>query len=118
MSLSVKTEAYPAGEASVAAKAAFEVHGLSHPGLVRVHNEDSWFADADLGLAMVADGVGGHANGARASQDAVQCIAEYVRRASPMFVREALPPRETQERAIARAIALANRRLVRGQCGR
>ncbi|TGD74754.1 serine/threonine-protein phosphatase [Mangrovimicrobium sediminis] len=39
----------------------------SHPGHKRSHNEDSFEADADRGLWLVADGVGGHANGEIAS---------------------------------------------------
>ena len=35
----------------------------SHPGLKREHNEDYYRTEAALGLWLVADGVGGHANG-------------------------------------------------------
>ena len=35
----------------------------SHPGLKRDHNEDYYRAEAELGLWLVADGVGGHADG-------------------------------------------------------
>jgi serine/threonine protein phosphatase PrpC len=126
MSSSVKTQIYPPRAARLAAKAAFAVHGLSHRGLVRANNEDSWFADGELGLALVADGVGGHANGARASQGAVRCIAGYLRHASALLGHDRLAAFEMRERAIARAIGLANRRLAaanavipdaRHQCG-
>ncbi len=37
-------------------------HG-SHPGRKRPHNEDTYLADPEIGLWLVADGMGGHANG-------------------------------------------------------
>lgn len=40
---------------------------LTHPGLHRDHNEDTYLADPKLGLFLVADGVGGHASGEVAS---------------------------------------------------
>lgn len=41
-------------------------HG-SHPGHKRLHNEDTYLADPGLGLWLVADGMGGHAQGEVAS---------------------------------------------------
>jgi serine/threonine protein phosphatase PrpC len=37
--------------------------GASHTGLVRPANEDVWRADLEVGLFLVADGMGGHAAG-------------------------------------------------------
>ena len=34
-------------------------HG-THTGLRREHNEDTYCADPDMGLWLVADGMGGH----------------------------------------------------------
>ena len=45
---------------------------LSDPGKVRKNNEDSVLIDAALGLAIVADGMGGHKSGEVASSIAVK----------------------------------------------
>jgi protein phosphatase len=55
-------------------------HGLSDKGLSRTHNEDSFFADKDLGLFVVADGMGGHAAGDIASNMAVEALSGYIRK--------------------------------------
>jgi protein phosphatase len=49
-------------------------------GRVRSHNEDSHLVDAELGLYLVADGMGGHAGGAHASQLCVDVVDKVVRR--------------------------------------
>ncbi len=47
---------------------------LSHPGMVRSHNEDSVFVDGDAGIAVLADGMGGYNAGEVASGIAVNVI--------------------------------------------
>jgi len=48
---------------------------LSHPGMVRTHNEDSVFVDAEAGIAVLADGMGGYNAGEVASGIAVNVVS-------------------------------------------
>ena len=50
------------------------IHGLSDVGLSRDHNEDSIRWDIEMGLVMLADGMGGHNAGEVASDMAVTAI--------------------------------------------
>ncbi len=52
-----------------------DVASLSHPGMVRSHNEDTVFVDADAGIAVLADGMGGYNAGEVASGIAVSVIS-------------------------------------------
>jgi serine/threonine protein phosphatase PrpC len=51
---------------------------LSDVGLKRPHNEDFHISEDDVGLYIVADGVGGHAKGEVASQEAVEQTVMWV----------------------------------------
>jgi len=51
---------------------------FSHPGLRRDENEDSFCVRPDLGLFLVADGMGGHNAGEVASHMAVEAIEAFV----------------------------------------
>ena len=53
---------------------AIEVATATHPGMVRSHNEDSIVADPEIGLAVLADGMGGYNAGEVASGIAVELI--------------------------------------------
>lgn len=54
--------------------------GKTDVGRRRTVNEDSFFFDDELGLYVVADGMGGHAAGEVASQEAVDTVHGMVRR--------------------------------------
>jgi protein phosphatase len=60
-----------------------EAVGATHPGRVRQRNEDAFDIVLDQGLAMVADGLGGHPAGDIASRMAVQEVAEHMRELDP-----------------------------------
>ena len=51
---------------------------VTHPGLRRVGNEDAFCARPDIGLYVVADGMGGHVAGEVASQLAVEVIQTFI----------------------------------------
>src|SRR3979490_3494756 len=53
--------------------------GLSDTGKVREHNRDAIAVDADIGLLVLADGMGGYNAGEVASGIAVKTIVNLVR---------------------------------------
>ncbi|MGH3925497.1 MAG: PP2C family protein-serine/threonine phosphatase, partial [Pseudonocardiaceae bacterium] len=52
--------------------------GLSDRGRVRERNEDRWSVDADLGLFIVSDGMGGRPAGEVASEVVVATLPTLV----------------------------------------
>jgi PPM family protein phosphatase len=52
---------------------------FTHTGLVREHNEDAVFADMDVGLIVLADGMGGYNAGEVASALAIKTVSDMVR---------------------------------------
>src|SRR5258706_804187 len=60
---------------------ALEVVTATDPGMVRSHNEDSIAADAETGLAVLADGMGGYNAGEVASGIAVAMLTTEMKQA-------------------------------------
>ena len=52
--------------------------GRTHPGLQRMRNEDALRFDAEIGLAVLADGIGGLMEGSQASKVAVERIYDHL----------------------------------------
>jgi protein phosphatase len=87
------------------------------PGLRREDNEDSYCARADLGLYMVADGMGGHAAGEIASKIAVDVVEAFVDETRDADVNRTWPfPYDAalslDGNRLKAALRLANRRLA------
>ncbi|MEG3192123.1 PP2C family protein-serine/threonine phosphatase [Lysobacter sp. D1-1-M9] len=57
---------------------------LTHPGLRRDLNEDTYYGDSELGLWLVADGMGGHEYGEVASALARDAIVREIRDGTPL----------------------------------
>ncbi|HVW03510.1 MAG TPA: Stp1/IreP family PP2C-type Ser/Thr phosphatase [Vicinamibacterales bacterium] len=88
----------------------------SHPGLRREENEDSYSVRPDLGLFLVADGMGGHAAGEIASKLAVDAIEAFIADTKSADVNRTWPfpydPSLTLEgNRLKAAFRLANRRI-------
>ena len=58
-----------------------EAFSLSDKGCVRANNEDYCLIDAERGLYVLADGMGGAKAGEQASRIAVETVADIVRTA-------------------------------------
>lgn len=64
-------------------KEKIHITGITDEGLVRDHNEDTIGHDEDLGLLVLADGMGGHKGGEVASAMAVDSILQELRTSLP-----------------------------------
>jgi len=76
--------------------------GLSDMGRVRKNNEDAWHIDAERGIYLVVDGIGGHAAGEKAAEIAVERVRARLERQTGAI-----------EQRIREAIALANNEIHR-----
>lgn len=92
-------------------------HGVTHPGRVRTANEDTLLIDHDLGLFVVADGMGGHNAGDVASKLAVETMRAFMDRSRD--TNECTWPFGVDGRVslnanrLLTAVKLANRRVFR-----
>jgi PPM family protein phosphatase len=84
------------------------VYARTDVGLVRTNNEDSYFADPERGLAIVADGMGGHAGGEVASKIAVDTISDGLRSPNSIWP---FGRAQRERNLIVESIRLANRRV-------
>lgn len=92
-------------------------HGVTHPGTVRKINEDSLFCDVDLGLFIVADGMGGHNAGEVASRLAVDTMKSFMlrtRESDDFTWPYGIDPKLTLDaNRLMTAVKLANRRVFK-----
>lgn len=80
--------------------------GASDMGRVRRNNEDAWHVDAERGIFLVVDGVGGHAAGEKAAEIAVERVRARLERQTG-----------TTEQRIREAITVANNEIFRAAKG-
>src|SRR5690242_1720734 len=99
--------ASPASSFSTSAAATMVKTGLksavaSDMGRVRKNNVDAWHIDADRGIFLVVDGIGGQAAGEKAAEIAVERVRARLERQTG-----------TTEQRIREAIAMANNEIFR-----
>jgi protein phosphatase len=76
-------------------------------GRRRDHNEDAYFATDELGLYVVADGMGGHAAGEVASWEAVEAVHGMVRRSPDTLEAYRAGPSEESVAGLRRLVESA-----------
>ena len=81
----------------------FEAWYLSDKGLRRDSNQDSCLINKDLGLFIVADGMGGHSGGEVASAIAVETVQNIFKEAEEQKDSPNTTPREALSKAYERA---------------
>jgi PPM family protein phosphatase len=87
---------------------------VSNVGRVREHNEDAVFVDSELGLSVLADGMGGYMAGEVASQIAIDVVLEHMRGVNDVSVLGKVDPLTGLTNAAQRiraAVIEANQRI-------
>jgi len=104
----------PCGSRKIKFMGNFEIDawGQTDKGLKRENNQDSFTLEEDLGLFVLADGMGGHSGGEVASKLAVDTVVEVVREGisdanTPVELRDLLKTafREASHRIFDKSIA-------------
>jgi len=97
-------------------QSALEFSGLSDTGLVRAHNEDCIKICPELGLAVLADGMGGYQAGEVASKMCVDILEQYFNSVFQRKIKSAWIQKFSRkipqlEKHLNDAISLANTRI-------
>jgi serine/threonine protein phosphatase PrpC len=83
-------------------RSAIRCAGATHQGMIRDHNEDRLHVDAERGILIVVDGIGGQAAGEIAAETAITFLRTRLERQTGRV-----------EERIREAIAVANNEIVR-----
>ncbi|HSR36718.1 MAG TPA: protein phosphatase 2C domain-containing protein [Desulfurivibrionaceae bacterium] len=87
----------------------YTAFGRTDTGMVRDHNEDSFAVLADLGLYLVADGMGGHNAGEVASRLAIETLIDYF---TPARIRQMRGRDEETRHSLITGLHRANRAVM------
>jgi protein phosphatase len=90
---------------------ALDIASCSHPGRVRVRNEDAVFVDRRLGIVILADGMGGHHGGEVASGMAATLLGRELTQAveaRPLGTRSPVSGGSRAARLLSEKIAMTN----------